>query len=283
MYIIYSLLYALFSGFYKINKKLAGKNSNSLSILVLFTTGSFLLSLIWAPLLSCFNIELILILFAKGFICAIAFYLIIKLLKSINISGLTLNEVLSTLFVFVGGILYFNESASLLQYVGCAVIVLSSVLINLVSKNDAGKLTLKSITLLVISALLSASTCFIDKYTTQFMPVYDNQFWFLMSLCIWSWIFVLFTSLKCKKFVVCKKDFKNYFIYLVAIFLFVGDIFLFIAYKQPGAQMILISTISKLKTIFFTLFGVFIFKEEHKLFKILIAILAVVGVILISI
>ena len=199
-----------------------------------------------------------------------------------NISGLVLIVVISTILTFLGSIFIFNEQATFIQYVGCAIIIICSIIMTLLNKNDAGKLNFKRTIFLVISSVISTICAFIDKYTNTYMSATNSQFWFLLSLCFFSWIFILITSLKVKKLIVDKKDFKNLSIYLSALFLFLGDIALFTAYSLPNTQLILISSISKMKTVFTILFGVFIFKEQHKLHKILITILAILGVVLIS-
>lgn len=282
MYIIFTLIYALFSGWFDICKKTTNKKSNALASMALFSTGAFLFSLIWIPSLNNFSPILILTLIFKGLICAINFYIIIKLLKSMNISGLVLTVIISTILTFLGSIFIFQEQATLIQYIGCFIIIICSIVMTLLNKNDAGKLNFKRIIFLILSAIISTLCAFIDKYTTTYMPASNVQFWFLLSLCFFSWIFIVFTSIKVKTFIVDKKDFKNLSIYLSALFLFLGDIALFTAYSFPNTQLILISSLSKMKTIFTILFGVFIFKETHKLPKILITILAILGVVLIS-
>lgn len=281
MYILLTLFYAIAGGVYEICKKTTSKKSNALTSMALFSTGAFLLSLIWIPFLTVFSPILILTLVFKGLICAINIFLVIKLLKSMNISGLVLTVVISTILTFLGSIFIFHEQATLIQYLGCIMIIVCSVIMTLLNKNDAGKLNLKRLILLVISSIISTLCSFIDKFTNTYMPATNTQFWFLLSLTLFSWIFILFTSLKVKTFIVDKKDFKNFSIYLAAILLFLGDIALFAAYSIPNTQLILISSISKMKTIFTVLFGVFLFKENHKLPKILITILAILGVVLI--
>ena len=159
--------------------------------------------------------------------------------------------------------------------------IVCSVIMPLLYKNYAGKLNLKRLVLLIISSVITTMCSFIDKFTNTYMPASNSQFWFLLSLSLFSWIFILFTSLKVKTFIVDKKDFKNLSIYVAAVLLFLADIALFTAYSLPNTQLILISSISKMKTIFTVLFGVFLFKENHKLPKILITILAILGVVLI--
>ena len=199
-----------------------------------------------------------------------------------NISGLVLIVVISTILTFLGSVFIFKELASVIQYIGCIIIIVCSIIMTLLNKNDAGKLNFKRILFLIISAVISTVCAFIDKYTNTYMNAINSQFWFLMSLCFFSWVFILFTSLKVKTFIVDKKDLKNLSIYLSALFLFLGDIALFTAYSLPNTQLIIISSISKMKTVFTILFGVFIFKEKHKIPKILITLIAILGVVLIS-
>ena len=52
MEILFTILYALFIGFYNVFKKQSIKKNNEYTVLVLFTTVAFLCSLIWIPIVS---------------------------------------------------------------------------------------------------------------------------------------------------------------------------------------------------------------------------------------
>ena len=283
MEIFYVLLYALFIGFYNVFKKLALKKSGETTILVLFATIAFLLSLIWLPFGMAIPFEFVLILALKGFLLTLSWFLILKVLKTADLSIVTITNVLSAVLSFVLGIVVFNETADVWQFVGSVIIVVGVACINLTNRNSKGKITTIQLVLLLISALITTSSNIIDKYTTTYLTSYQVQFWFLLFVFVFSWIFFGFECLQNKKFLIEKSDFKNYWIYLVGIFLFVGDFMLFMAYKVPNSQMITISILSKLKIIITTTAGIFIFKEKNVWKKIVLALFVLLGTIFISV
>ena len=77
-------------------------------------------------------------------------------------------------------------------------------------------------------------------------------------------------------------DQSCFWIYLAGLALFLGDMFLFFAYAEPSSQMIMINILTKLKTIFAVVLGVIVFKEKNKWLKILVAVCALAGVLMVS-
>ena len=100
----------------------------------------------------------------------------------------------------------------------------------------------------------------IDKYTTQTLSAYQVQFWFLLFVFVFSCIFFAVECVKEKKFLIQKYDFKNYWIYIVGIALFLGDFFLFLSYTMTGSKMIIITTISKFKFFISVLICILLYK-----------------------
>ena len=164
---------------------------------------------------------------------------------------------------FVLGIVLFKEHAGIWQIIGSVIIVVGVALVNLLDKKQKGNTKFFHIVLLMICALITTSSTVIDKYTTSHLSSYQVQFWFLLFAAIFSWIFFFIDCIKNKQFLIKKHDFKNFWIYLIGIFLFVADAFLFMAYKVPGSQMITISIIVKLQVVVSVLSGIFVFKEKN--------------------
>ena len=284
MEIFFTLLYAFLIGFYNTFKKLAvRKGSNESAILAIFTTVCFLCALIWIPYGIRISSEFVLLLAFKGFILSISWFLTLKVLKTVDLSVVTITNILSAVLSFVLGIILFNESADILQIIGTILILFGATAINFVNRKGKGSATPLEIFFLVVCALISSTSSIIDKVTTLQLTTQQVQFWFLLFICIFSWIIFAFDSLKNKQFLIKKTDFKNYWIYLVGIFLFIADFFLFLAYKQPSSQMLTITVVSKLKIVVGVFTGFLIFKEKNLLKKILILLIVFAGVILISI
>ncbi len=282
MEILLTLIYAGIIGFYNIFKKLSVGKSKEYTILVLFTSVAFLLSFIWIPFGLYIPIKFVLILALKGFLLALSWVLGLKVLKSADISVATVTSVLSAVISFVLGIILFNESAGCLQIIGSTVLIFGVAAINLCNKESKGKITKLLFALLMISAMITTISHVIDKYTTTYLTGYQVQFWGLLFMCAFSWMFFGFECVKNKQFLISKTDLKNVWPYLVGIFLFVGDFFLFWAYKVPGSQMITISILSKLKIVVTVMIGGLIFKERNMLKKLVWVLVVLSGAVMIS-
>ena len=149
-------------------------------------------------------------------------------------------------------------------------------------KDKKSKIPLTHTALLILSACITTISNIIDKYTTIHLSTFQVQFWFLLFVCFFSWLFYAILRFKDNSLTITKNDLKNYWIYLIGIFLFIGDFWIFQAYKVPGSQMITISILSKLKIVVSILAGIIIFKEKNVIKKLILSILVVVGAILIS-
>ena len=193
-----------------------------------------------------------------------------------------MTTVISSVITFLVGIFGFGESASIIQYVGAGLIVIGAVLINFTNRKENGQVNTKLIILLLLSAVISSVSAIIDKYSTQTLSAFQVQFWFLLFTFVFSCMFFAVQCIKDKKVLIKKSDFKNIWIYIVGITLFLGDLFLFLAYKMTGSKMIIITSLSKFKVVVAVLLGIVLFKEKDVLKKILISLLVFMGVLLIS-
>lgn len=283
MYIIYTLLYAFIIGFYNIFKKQARTQSKTSTILVMFTTIAFLLSFMWIPFNVSIPLEFVWIFAVKGFLLSFSWFIVLKVLKHANISLVSSLRLISIVFTFVIGITFFNESASLFQIAGAILIIVGVLLISLTNAHEINKVKPIHIIFTLLSAIITVASEVIDKYTTTYLTNFQVQFWFLLFVCIFSWIFFGIDCLRSKKFLIRKQDFKNFWIYLIGISIFFGDFMLFMAYRSPNSQMIIIAILSKLKILVTTFAGVLIFKEKNVTKKILFTILIIIGAIFVSV
>ncbi len=284
MDIVLTLIYATLIGSYNVFKKLASQKSTESTILVIYTTITFLLSLLWLSKGISVPLKFIPLFAIKGFLLATSWFLVLKVLKSADLSLVMVTGVLSSVLSFILGIVLFNETTRLIQVIGSVIIVLGVAIINFISGDKTKKeTTFIHFVFLFLSALISASSTVIDKYTTTYLTQFQTQFWFALFVAIFSWIYFAVECVKAKDFLIKKEDFKNWKIYPIGILLFIGDIFLFSAYKVPGSQLITISILMQLKIVVSVVAGAFIFKEENILKKIILSLFVIAGAILIAI
>lgn len=282
-YIFMVVGYAVLLGLHNVFKKKATLEHRDSVVLVMFTGMCFLLSLIWIPFGVGVSGELVGVFAFKGLILAVGWFFILKILKSADVSLVSLSMVLSSIITLFAGVFLFGESMSGVQIVGVAIAIIGVFAINLVGYKERKKIEILHIVVLIIYAIISSISAIIDKYTADKTSFYQVQFWFILFLFVFSLIFFAIDCCKEKRFLVEKSDFKNYWIYLVAITLFVGDCLLFLSYRMPNASLVTITIVSKLKTIVGAVVGILVFKEKNIWAKIIISLTVVVGIILVSI
>ena len=283
MYIFYAILYALLIGFHEVFKKQAREKSNPSTVLVMFNTVTFLLGLLLIPFGVAIPLKFIPIFALKGFLLSVSWFFILKVIKDADISLVTSLRLVSVFLTFVLGITIFKESVGVLQIVGIVIVLIGITLITMLNKKEKGQIRPLYVILILASAIITTASEVIDKYTTTYLTNFQVQFWFLFFTFIFSWLFFGFECFKSKQFLIKKEDLKNYWIYIVGIFLFVGDLMLFLSYKSPNSQMIIISILAKLKILVTIFVGIFVFKESNILKKILLTLFILVGTILIVI
>jgi len=283
MDILFVVLYAIFIGVYNVCKKLSVVKSHQAATMVLFTSTAFILSLLWIPFGVLIPWRFVWLFVLKGFLLALSWFMILNILKTVDLTIVTVTDVLSAVLSFLLGIVLFQEIVSWLQIVGAILVVFSVAAINLCNRRKKGSANMLQIFCLIISALISSSSSVIDRYTTNYLTNYQVQFWFLFFVCLFAWLFFIIECLHSRQCLLHKNDFTNYWIYLIGIFLFLGDYFLFRAYKVPGSQMSTISILSKLKMVITVLTGIIIFHEKNIVKKLILTAVVISGAVLISI
>ena len=282
MYIYVALLYALVVGFNDVFKKKACQKSNPIAILVIYTSVAFLLSLSIIPFGVAVPFKFFLILALKGFIITFDWFIILTMLKKVNISLVMALKLVSILLTFIIGVTVFEETASTVQFVGIFLVIFGITAISLINKKEDNKVKTIHIVLLLIAALITTTSEVLDKYTTTYLTNFQVQFWYLMSTAFFSWVFFLIHCLVSKKMLLQKSDLKNYWSYIVGALLFVSNLLLFGAYRMPGSEMIIITVLSKLKVLITVFAGILIFKEKNIWLKILLTAIIILGTILIA-
>ena len=281
-YIFMVMGYAILLGIHNVFRKKATLQHKESVVLVIFTGVCFLLSLIWIPF--GINVELKFVgLFAlKGLILATAWFFILKVLKVADASLVSLSLVLSSVMTLIAGVIFFGESLNWLQIIGLLIVIGAVVSINFVGGKERKKIRVSHIFLLLLYAILNSMSSIIDKSTASGTEFYQVQFWFSLFLFVFSLVFFGFDCFKSKKFLVQKSDMKSFWIYLVAITLFLGDLLLFLSYRMPNASLMVITVVSKLKTIVGVVAGVLVFKEKNFIAKVIISLICVAGILLVS-
>lgn len=276
-WILLTLLYGIFKGFFECSKKKSTEKSSIFEVLGFFSLYSFLLAACINK--NVFDISLIplLIILLKSTVCIIAWIISLNILKKIEVSLYGVVNVSRVIFSILLGIVFLGEKITLLTSIGILIVIVGLVLMNITSKKGTkNKNSLKYILLLLISCFLNSIASIIDKGIMSYVNPDQLQFWFLFFSAVIYWIIILIRKEKMN----FKNIKKNYWIFLTAVFLVVGDKFLFIANQVPESKVTIMTVLKQISTIEIILLGKLFFKEKNIIKKILCSLIVILGIIL---
>ena len=276
-WIIFAMLYAVFSGIYNCTKKKAIEKNTVYEVLAVFSTIAFLL--VATITRDAFDIDFkyLSIIFVKSLIITFSWILSLKAIKKMSVSIYSLINLSKILFTIMLSVLFLKEKLTLTLILGVIIVIIGLFLVNKISNQSGSKeASLKSIILLLIACFFSGVSSMIDKKILVHINSGQLQFWFLFFLSVLYWI-VLLTR---KQKINTKALYKNYWILTSAVVLIIGDRFLFIATEMPESKMSLITIINQLSAIETIILGRIIFKEKNIIKKLLCSILIILGVVL---
>ncbi len=276
-WILLTLLYGVFKGFFECSKKKSAEKSSIFEVLGFFSLYSFLLAACINK--NVFDISLIplLIILLKSTVCIIAWIISLNILKKIEVSLYGVVNVSRVIFSILLGIVFLGEKITLLTSIGILIVIVGLVLMNITSKKGTKKEnSLKYILLLLISCFLNSIASIIDKGIMNYVNPDQLQFWFLFFSAVIYWIIILIRKEKIN----FKNIKKNYWIFLTAVFLVVGDKFLFIANQVPESKVTIMTVLKQISTIEIILLGKLFFKEKNIFKKILCSLIVIIGIIL---
>jgi len=274
---LYTLIYAIFIGFFQCAKKKSVEKNSIYEVLAVFSTISFILAAITST--NAFNIDFIplIIVFIKSIIIVIAWILSLHAIKKIPISLYSVINLSKIVFSIIMSVIFLGEKLTLLLIVGAIIIILGLFFVNKVSNVKNEKETkLKTILILLVSCLLNSISAIIDKEVLKYINPIQLQFWFLFFLTICYWIILLFKDRKLN----FKKIKKNYWVLIAAICLTVADRFLFKANEIPESRVSAMTLIKQVSVIEGIVLGKIFFDEKNIIKKLLCSLLIIVGIVL---
>ena len=279
-WIMFCVIYAVFSGIYNCAKKKAIERNTIYEVLAVFSTIAFLLVALITRDALAINFKYLLIIFVKSLIITISWIISLKAMEKMSLSIYGLINISKILFTIILSVIFLQEKLTLTLLLGAIIVIIGLLLVNKISNQSSSKeAPLKFIILLLIACFFNAVSSMIDKKVLTHINSGQLQFWFLFFLTILFWI-VLLTR---KQKVNSKALSNNYWIIISAVALIIGDRFLFIATKMPESKMSIITIINQLSVIETIILGKIMFKEKNIMKKLLCSILIIIGVVLIVI
>lgn len=276
-WIIFAILYAIFSGIYNCARKKAIEKNTVYEVLAVFSTIAFLLVAMITR--GEFNIDFkyISIIFFKSLIITISWIFSLKAIEKMSISIYSMINLSKILFTIILSILFLKEKLTLTLLLGAIIVLIGLYIVNKISHQSVSKeSSLESVILLLIACFFSAVSSMIDKKILEHINSGQLQFWFIFFLAIFYWIVLLTRHQKINTKALC----KNYWILISAVVLIIGDRFLFMATEMPESKMSIITIINQLSVIETIILGKIMFKEKNIIKKLLCSILIILGIVL---
>lgn len=275
-WILYTLIYALFTGFFQCARKKAVEKNSIYEVLAILSTISFILVSLTSK--DVFNIGFtpLMIIFTKSIIIVISWILSLYAIQKMPISLYSIINLSRIVFSIMLSVIFLGEQLTTLLIIGAIIIILGLFLVNKVSNVENEKETsLKVVLILLISCLFNSVSAIIDKQVLKYITSIQLQFWFLLFLSIFYWCIIIFKNVK----IDFKKTKQNYWILVAAICLTVGDRFLFKANEFPESKVAIMTLIKQLSVIEGIILGKIFFNEKNIIKKLLCSLLIIVGII----
>lgn len=277
IWVIYTIIHAIFAGFFQCSKKKSSEINSIYEVLAAFSLISFFMAAFTST--NNFNIELqnILLIALKSLIIVVAWLLGIYSMTKMPISLYSVINLSRIIFSIILSVIFLGEKLTLTIITGAIIIIIGLILVNKVSQKDDDKeVELKIVLLLLFSCFLNSVASVIDKVVTKYVTATQLQFWFLFFLALFFWLIILARRKKLE----IQKLKKNYWILVAAVSLVVGDRFLFMANANPDSKVAIMTLLKQISVIEGIILGKIIFKEKNIVKKMLCSILIIFGILL---
>lgn len=276
-WILLTILYAVFTSFYECSRKKAVQNNTIYEVLALFTTIAFLLVIPFAKGAFSISYNYLLIILVKSLIIVLAWILGLKAMKEMQLSIYSILKISTIIFSVMLSHIVLNESITIATIVGIIIAIIGLVLVNKTTDNgDKKNNELKIIIILLISCFLNSVSSILDKVILLHINSGQLQFWFLFFLMIFYWLILLSKNEK----ISINKMSKNYWIFMSAVFLVVGDRMLFKANEIVSSKVIIMTMLKQFSVIVSVLLGKLFFNEKDIIKKMLYSVLIILGVLI---
>ena len=274
--IIYLLFYVIYTQFYKITTKKC-INTSALTVLLRFISGITIL--IFIPL---FKFKIPENLLAYGFLLLACVFFAISdrmytvSLKNLNVSTYSIMGQLSTIFVFILGILFLKEKIIVKRIIGALLIIFANFII-LYKKRKFEWNKYYFFNILANLSFAIATTLNINISNQFNLPLYTA-----ITFCASSILIFVFERIKLNEVVLEYKNGNKLAIIIVSVLDGLTSLILFRAYQLQSVTII--APLCSLKTILNIFVAHIFLKEKTSLFvEIIASIIIIFGITLLNI
>lgn len=271
-WMLLTLIYGILSGIYFLFQKKAMMKNHSIEVFVTYVTISLIIVFFDVGNVITINPNYLLLIALKSLVLFISFVLSFKAMSKLSVSLYGVINMSRILFTTLLGIIVLNETFGRNQLIGMILICLGLLLVN-IYKDDKGKNDKKYVLILLIACIFAAISGLLDKVISTGVTPIELQWWFLLFLFVYTWMYVLIRKIKIN----FKSTFKNPWIYLYSLVFVIADRILFMANGIEDSQISIISLLKQISVIIMVLIGGKIFKEKNLRYKLLCCLIIILG------
>ena len=276
MWMLFVLLYGVLKGAREVAKKKSLERGTTMEVLFFYTLFSFLL--VCPDMKNAMGVPPVMMLFIalKSFVIFLAWIFSFKAIKTLPLSLYGVLDLSRVLFSTLMAVVVIHETLTPNSIIG--LLLVGTGLLLLKAKKKTG-IQDKAAPLMVIcafaSCILNAVSGTMDKLLMRTLNSSQLQFWYLLFLVSFYFLYILFTRTRIR----VKESLKNPMIWLLAIMFVIADRALFIANQDPNSRVSIMTLIKQSGSIVTILSGRFIFKEKNTTHKLICAGVIIAGIV----
>jgi drug/metabolite transporter (DMT)-like permease len=271
------LLYGALKGTREIAKKKAVRKNTALEVLFFYTLLSFLIVAPDAKNAMGLAPHELGLTAVKSFIIFIGWMGGFYALERMPVSLYGVLDLSQMIFSTLLGVICLGEKMLPMQIAGLVLVTGGLLMLRGrggIQKSEA--VSVKVVGMAMVCYLFNAISGTMDKVLMRDMTSAQLQFWYMMFLSLWYVLYVLVrrTSFDWKNVL------KNYWVWIMAVLIVVGDRLLFIANGMEGSRVTVMTLLKQIGCVVTIIGGRIVFKEKNIGYKLLCAGVVIVGIMI---
>ena len=277
LWILLVLFYGISKGVRDGLKKLSMEKSSLMEVLLFHSLLAFLFTVPFSKDIFAMPPAFYGLIFLKSFVIFLAWIFSFKSINKMPLSYFGIMDMSRVVFSTLFGLFLVRETMGIPNIVGLLFVLAGLFLVNLHKSAPTNDNTSRKYVLLtLLSCLLNAMSGAMDKVYTKYVTPGQLQFWYMFFMVALYIIYVIATKTPVRVSVLK----SNAWIWILSILFVLADRALFVANSMEGSKITIMTLIKQSSVLVTILFGKFIFKEKHILYKLLCSLLIIVGIMI---
>lgn len=277
MWMFLVLFYGLAKGAREIVKKKAMAKSTVMEVLLFYTFVAFLMVIPQVPQAGGLETKFYFYIALKSFFIFLAWIFSFKALSKMPVSLYGVLDLSRVLFATSLGVIVLHEQMVVNQIIGLLCVSAGLLMLKFKpgKKSDGGEgVSPIYIIAAFASCLLNAVSGLMDKILMKDVTSAQLQVWYMLFLIGYYIIYVIVTKTK-----ISKDVWKNGWIWILALLFVLADKALFVANGYPESKVTIMTLIKQSGCIVTILGGKLVFKEKNVGYKLICALVIIVGIV----